>query len=222
MELTKKYTLADTSTPLNELPTQPIRLGLLGAPGVGKTWSSLSFPNPLIWNLDNKLQAYQTVHPGAVIPVINPTRELIAGILKISNRLAEKKADDPNYPPNVIEGFKKWLDVFGPELLPNTTLIIDSWSSLMNWFEIQLEHSWEKAYTRSGEEDGFKYWARLKKYCGDVTTKLKTLPCNVVITIHEQQERDENDRLTGKLKPQCKAHSRTNLLDNLLISIDSV
>jgi len=194
-------TLIETTKPMNELPKQPIRLGIQGAPGTGKTWSALTFPNPIIWNLDNKLQGYLEANPTSIIPVVNPTRELIAGQLRISNRLAEKKPDDPNYPINIRDGFKRWLDVIGPELKPEQTLIIDSWSSLMNWFEIQTTLPWEIAYTRTGEEDGFKYWGRLKKYCVDITEKLKVLPCNTVVLLHEQPERDENDRITGKLKP---------------------
>jgi hypothetical protein len=114
-------------------------------------------------------------------------------------------------PVNIRDGFVKWLDTFGYALTIKDTLIIDSWSALMNWFEIQSTLPLEIVYTKNGEEDGFKYWGRLKKYCIDVTEKLKVLPCNVVAICHETMERDDQDRLTGKLKPLMQGSFKDQL-----------
>ena len=44
---------------LSESQTKPqIRLGIQGPPGSGKTWAALTFPNPVIINLDRGLGAH--------------------------------------------------------------------------------------------------------------------------------------------------------------------
>ena len=44
---------------LNTITVKPqIRLGLQGYSGTGKTWAALTFPNPIVLNLDRGLGAH--------------------------------------------------------------------------------------------------------------------------------------------------------------------
>jgi hypothetical protein len=195
-----KLSLADTITQLKDLPKQPIRLLLLGAPGEGKTWSALTFPNPIIRNFDNKLTGYQESHPDSNIQVVNFDKELVVDKLGCSN-MGFGKPNNPAFPLNVRDAAKKWLTIFGPELTPEQTLVDDSWTSLQNRFDIQSQLPHEISYTKSGEEDKFAFWRMKQKYSGEMTELYKTLRCNVVVICHEVKERNEDGNLTGKLKP---------------------
>lgn len=192
--------IVDTFTQLNKLPPQPIRLGILGAPGEGKTWSGLTFPNPIVLNLDNKLGGYQAAHPESTIKVVNFDENLVVNILKCSN-MGFNKPNNPQYPLNVRDAVKKWLTQFGPTLGSDSTLILDSWSTLQNKFDGQSQLPHEIVVSRSGEEDKFAFWRLKQKYAKDITDLLKTLKCNSVTTFHEVPEYDEDGRITGKLKP---------------------
>lgn len=196
----QELTLTNTLISLKDLPTQPIRLGLQGPPGSGKTWAALTFPNPIIWNLDNKLVGYKNKYPDSNIQVVNPTKKLIVDQLKVSN-MGFNKPNNPNAEINIRDGFKKWIDLFGPQLTNNMTLVIDSWTSLQNWFGIQTQKPHEKSITKQGEEDRFYFWKFKLNYSVEITEQLKTLQCNVVVICHETIERDEEGRATGKLRP---------------------
>lgn len=189
-----------TLTILNKLPKQPIRLGLLGAPGEGKTWSALTFPDPIVLNLDNKLGGYQAANPDSTVRVVNFTEELCVKILGCSN-MGFNKPNNPLYPLNVRDAVKKWLTMFGSGLTENETLVLDSWSTLQNRFDSQTQLPHEIAYSKSGEEDKFYFWRMKQKYSGEITELLKTLKCNVVVTFHEVMDYDDDNRPTGKLKP---------------------
>ena len=43
----------------SELPSSPIRLGLQGLPGIGKTFGALTFPNVVYADLDNKMAGWR-------------------------------------------------------------------------------------------------------------------------------------------------------------------
>ncbi len=194
-----KLSLADTMTPLNLLPKQPIRLLLQGAPGEGKTWAALTFPNPIVLNLDNKLNGYKEAHPDSTIRVINFDTELCIK-LKCSN-MGFSKPNDNTKQPNVRDTVKKWLELFGPSFTAEDTLILDSWSSLQNAFDTQSQLPHEIATTSSGAEDKFAFWRMKQKYSSEITNLFKSFKCNIVSTCHEVQEYNDDNVATGKLKP---------------------
>lgn len=197
---TTKLSLSDTLTPLNQLPKQPIRLLLQGAPGEGKTWSALTFPNPIVLNLDNKLNGYKEANPNSTIRVINFDTDLCSIKLKCSN-MGFGKPNNNEKQPNVRDAVKKWLELFGPQLTVDDTLILDSWSSLQNRFDSYSKEPHERAISKSGEEDKFAFWGLKQRYSGEICDLLKAFKCNTVVTCHEVAEYDEDGRVTGKLKP---------------------
>jgi hypothetical protein len=194
-------TINDTIVELNKLPKQPIRLLLQGPPGEGKTWSALTFPNPIIRNFDNKLSGYQNEFPDSKIRVVNFDENLVVKILCVSN-MGFGKPNNPNKPLNIKDAARKWLEVFGKELTENDTLIEDSWTSLQNKFDIQMSMDHEIPVSKkTGEKDGYYFWKMKMAYANELTDLYKTLKCNTVVICHEVQERNEDGFLTGKLKP---------------------
>ena len=194
------FNLFDTLTPMNALPKQPIRLLIQGPPGEGKTWAALTFPNPIIRNFDNKLTGYKEAHPDSKISTVIFDEKLCVEQLKCSN-MGFGKPNNPAMPLNIRDAAKKWLQVFGPQLTPDMTLIDDSWTSLQNRFDLQSQLPHEISYSRSGEEDKFAFWRLKQKYSAEMTELYKALKCNVVVICHEVRERNEDGNLTGKLKP---------------------
>lgn len=167
-------------TSLKDITQQQVRLGIQGYPGVGKTWSALTFPNPIVMNYDNKLG----VHIGKDIPTL------------------------PFYDSRWFNAFKKgqehrhdavlrWIQTEGIKLTKDQTLIQDSWSTLQNWFDIAMRVPY---YTKDGKEDGYKFWNLKIDYALKMMEALKMLTCNVVVTFHETVERNDNGNIVG-LKP---------------------
>lgn len=196
----KELTFADTVQPLSELPKQPIRLGIQGAAGEGKTWAALTFPNVTVLNLDNKLGGYQAAYPDAKINVVTFDQDLVLNKLRISNA-GFGKPNNPAWPLNIRDAVETWLTKFGIQIPAGHTLFLDSWTTLQNFFDIQSKLPHELFMTKSGEEDGFKFWGFKQKYSGGIMQLLKPLKCNVVVTFHETSDYDDDGRPTGKLKP---------------------
>jgi hypothetical protein len=187
------------------LSKSPIRLGILGAPGTGKTRASLSFPNPLVCDFDNKLQGYRQAFPDhdfGVLPFWN--RNFVEDSLKVPN--GKNRNIDKSLPHNARDAFKYWLIAEGPKLDPAQTLIVDSFTSLHDFFDLQTNAPHEKVYTRSGEEDGFAFWKRKLVYNTEILAALKNLPCLVVAIFHELPERNEDGRIIG-IKPLIQGQS---------------
>jgi hypothetical protein len=175
-------TLADT-----EFYPQ-VRLGIQGAPGVGKSWAALTFPNPLVINSDRGLMAHQGRAEITEIAIWNP--EKVAKILGKSLGTA---------PPNRRDAILKILREDGPKFTAEQTLIHDAWTGFQHAFDAQT--NLEPVYTKSGNEDKLAFWARKLEFSKDVCEFNKTLKCSVVLLCHETVERNEDGLLTGKVKP---------------------
>ena len=188
------------------LPTSPIRLGIMGVAGSGKTFSALTFPNPVVLDLDNKLGGYREANPAVSFPVLPFwNREFVEGTLKVINN-TKTRTIDTSYPHNVRDAVDKWLTSEGPKLTPEQTLIVDSFTALNDGFANQTNLPWEVEYSRSGEIDGFAFWKKLLAYNSRICTLLKALPCNVVAIFHELPDRNENGTIMG-LKPLLQGQS---------------
>lgn len=168
------------SVNLKDLKTPAIRLGLQGYPGKGKTWSALTFPNPIIFDLDNKLSS----HRGKDIPVLPfYSAEWRKGKIKAGEEL-----HDMVY---------RYLNEEAIKFRPEQTLIIDSFTTLSNWFQEVMDIPY---YSGKGQEDGFKFWNLKLKYNIIIAEAIKRLTCNVVFTCHEQIDRNEKGIIVG-IKP---------------------
>lgn len=164
------------------------RLMLMGYPGTGKTWSALTFPNPVVLNLDRGLSA----HIGKkIIEIPLYDIALIDALAKRSFQTA---------PPNARDAVKHWLVNEAQKLEADQTLIVDSWTTLQNAFDLQTKL--EPVYsTKTGKEDTYAFWARKVEYALEVCSLLKNIRCHVVVTVHETVERNDDGNLTGKIKP---------------------
>jgi len=182
------------SVRLCDIPMTQIRLGLQGYAGLGKTWSALSAPNPLIANFDNKL----TAHRHKQIPVIPFHNSVFVNEVRKTPNTADFKVN-PKLPPNIHDCFLVWLKEEGFRLTNNQTLIPDSWTSLMNSFE--LFYKYNPVYQNGKENSWAPYTAKIA-YAQEVMLILKSLSCHVIVTFHETDHRDKTTKeLTGKIRP---------------------
>ena len=190
---------------LKNITFPQIRLGLQGAPGSGKTFSALTFPNPIVVDFDGGLVS----HAGRDIPVIpfhsHEWMQTYAG--------GNFKADAPGRQPSRHLALKHWLNSEGQKLSADQTLIIDSLTTLTNAMANYLDvHPF---YTKNGQVDDFAPWAARIDYYDELHTILKSLRCHVVMITHETQVRDEKSGalldkiaplLQGKYIAQLKIH----------------
>ena len=174
----------------SDLKGGQVRIGLMGYPFTGKTWSALTFPNPVVLNLDNKLGAHSNREDVIVLPFSDG-----AFCDMYSKRISAA------HPPNVRNALKKWLQTEGLKLDKEQTLIIDSWTMLQNWFDIQ--EALEPVYTKEGKLDDFASWANKKQFSRDICEYLKLIRCDyIIVTFHETDERDKKTgKTTGKVRP---------------------
>jgi hypothetical protein len=172
-----------TTTP--DMPQ--IRGGFIGKPGSGKTTAALTFPNPLVLDKDNKCP------PGIDhVPFYDPA---------VERKWATKSAVD--YGPRT--GLINFLKVEGPKFPVTTTLIIDSWTSFMNAFDIWADAVAPMIFTnKKNEVDNFAVHGDRLSMGIEIAMACKALKCNVLILMHEQIERDSNGVPTGGIKPLMK------------------
>lgn len=192
---------------LKDAHTPQFRIGLMGFPFTGKTWSALTFPGPVVCNFDNKLGAH-TGRDVLVVPFHEP---------KFVDALAKRTAS--HCLPNVRDAFTMWLKTEGMKLQSDQTLIVDSWT-MLNQRQEQQE-GYEPCFTAQNKIDDRAPWRHKIDYFNEVTQLLSQLSCNVVVTFHEQDERHKAGpnagELTGKIRPlmsgQFKDHIGKHLTD---------
>ena len=191
------------SLSLTEMGQSQIRLGIQGAPFTGKTWSSLSFPNPIILSLDRKVSA----HADSNVIVI-PFHD-VGFVDKII------KKPGVQAPPSVKEAIPIWLRTEGIKLSKEQTLIIDGSTSIAEAF-----HAWyffnetELASTTRGEIDGFVQWNLKVSYFGELFAAFKSIPGNVIYILHETEKTDKDNKSTGKLRALITGQVKDSIAGN--------
>lgn len=182
------YKPLDSMT-LAESPIDPqIRLGLQGYPKTGKTWAALTFPNPIVLNLDRGLGAHTGRQDVIDVPFYNPSF-----VDKI------KKRDGIMAPPNRRDAILLWLSSEGMKLTSNQTLILDGSTQLQN--ACLAQYKLNPKLTKSGKIDDFGEWSDKVEYFGEVCELLKLLRCNVIYLIHETAARNDDGDLNGMVRP---------------------
>ena len=167
---------------------QQIRLGIQGFPGCGKTWAALTFPNPIVLNLDKGLGAH--IGRKDVIEIPFYDFRFSGGKIGLKDKLVE------------------WLEREGPKLTQAQTLIFDSLSCLEtsyhNWFEANKM----SFLTKGGKVDDFAEYQVKKKYCAEIfDTAFKSFKFNIVLLCHEAERADKPTAVgqpgeyTGKIRP---------------------
>ena len=187
-EQQNKPTLAGI-TNMSAVKNQPIRLGLQGPPGSGKTTSALTFPGVLVLDFDHGLQAFagQDVR---TVPFYSSDWIIQYGF----------KPTSPIGGPNRRDAFLKWLREEAPKLVASDTLVVDSWSTVQDAFDLQT--SLEPKYTKEGKIDDYDFWERKIEFSREVMIRLNGLRCNVIVCFHETQIRDaKTGMLLDKIAP---------------------
>lgn len=184
-----------TTTEFPYITTTPaipqIRMGLIGAPGTGKTTFALTFPNPLVIDYDGKLP------PGTrSIPFCN--RTWLRGQSKWRRESSVNFADR--------DALIYFLREEAPKLPPDTTLILDSWTSVMNRLDMWQDAVKTQVYwsEKKKEVDGFAIHGDRISMAVEIFNLFKGLNCNFIVTMHEQVERTDDGLLTGGIKPLMK------------------
>lgn len=179
------------SLTLKESSEPQIRLGLQGYGGTGKTYAALTFPNPVVLDLDRGLGA----HHGRtdVIQLRCWDLDWWKSISTITKVPQPNVADIKNY-------ILLWLNSEGMKLEQDQTLVIDGGTGLQNAY-----HKWYSANpsysSKTGKENEFAEWMLKINFFGDVCEILKRLKCHVVYLSHETDKKDKNGEYTGKIRP---------------------
>jgi len=163
---------------------------LIGPPGAGKTTGMLTFPDVIVVDYDRKL-------PSGV-PTIPIWDEAFCDTLI--------KRQSPLHPVCRRDCIRKWLRQYGTQIPPGHTLGLDSWTKLQIEFDQYAE--WDPSpYMTKGtrgeppEYDGRKFYDHKLTYSNEICTLLAQLKCHVVVTCHEQINRDKEGNPTGLVKP---------------------
>ncbi len=184
---------------LSELTEQPqMRLGIQGYGGTGKTWTALTFPNPIVANLDRGLGAHTGRADVIEIPFYND---------------AYCRSIMPNYNTGKLKDLLQiWLSKEGKKLSPEQTLVWDGNTSMQNAY-----HRWyndNRVFTSSGKEDDFAQWRLKTQFYADIVEQLKFLPCHVVYIAHEAEKKEKDGSYRGKIRPLLTGQFADELLNH--------
>lgn len=175
---------------IKEVPQ--FRLGIQGYPGVGKTWSALTCPNPIVANLDRGLRCHQGRTDVIEIPFHNPDY---------------CKTIMPRFtPPDLKDVLIKWVETEGMKLSPAQTLVWDGNTSTQAAYHKWYEANKLSFLTKDGKINDFAEWNYKVTFYGELLELFKYVKCNVVFICHEIDRPDkvpvgEAKRYSGKIRP---------------------
>jgi len=183
------------SMSLDQLKDKPqIRLGIQGYGGSGKTWAALTFPNPIVLNLDRGLGAHVGRSDVIEIPFYKPE------FCGTANQLKDK--------------LLLWLEKEARKLQPNQTLVFDGCTSLQNAYHKWFADNQMSFLTKGGKVDDFAEWAVKRKYYAEIMELFKTFQCNVIFIAHEADKKDKDGSYTGKIRPLLSGSFGDELLNH--------
>jgi len=173
------------STQLTDLSTC-YRIGIQGAGGSGKTTAALTFPNPVVADIDNNVDLNNALAAG-----VDPKT---VSILKFHDKdfLRTIPASNPK------DGIEIWLTNHLSKLDVSQTFILDSWTFLQDAFDLHTPVPISKS---SGAEDWMAWWGLKQDYSQSIMKLLQSCKCNVIVLFHEVAERNDKGTLTGRVNP---------------------
>src|ERR1043165_6654581 len=133
----------NNSRTLAEAEEPQKRVGIQGYSGTGKTWSALTFPNPVVINIDRGLGA----HIGRTDVI-----ELPFYSAEFCKKVNRNHKDEKTLQDTIIY----WLLNEGKKLERDQTLIVDGGTGLQNSY-----HKWysvNQVYTKLGKVDDYAEW----------------------------------------------------------------
>ena len=173
-----------------------IRLGIQGYGKTGKTWAALTFPNPIVLNLDRGLGAHIGRSDVYEIPFYKPE---FAG----------------KFPGELKDKLMEWLKSEGTKITESQTLIFDGCTSLQNayhkWFDVN-QHMF---LTKQGKVDDYAEYRVKRVYFAELFEFFKTLKCDVIFIAHESAQKDKGTQeYTGKIRPLLSGQFNDELLNH--------
>lgn len=165
---------------------QQIRLGIQGFPKTGKTWSALTFPNPVVLDIDRGLGA----HHGRADVIQVPVWDV--------EQIGKKYY--PSEPDNLKHVVDAWLAKEGPKLTSNQTLIIDALTGIQSAYH----RDWSLhpvISSRSNKVDDRAEWGLKIPYFTDLMDRTVKFKCNVILISHEAEKKDASGEYSGKIRP---------------------
>lgn len=183
-----------------------MRVGIMGAPGSGKTTAALTFPKPIVLSYDSKEPEGTTI-----VPFFD--KEFETSLTR----------DMPNNYKGVRGALLKWLRTEARRAESGTTFILDSWTHLFNALDIWHEAMAPVLFmTKSREIDAYAAHRDRLLFAQEIFREIKSLPYTFVITFHEQIDRDSDGRPTGFLKPLMKGQFADQAASHLSIFVRQV
>lgn len=176
------------SQKMSDLDSYQIRCALQGDTGSGKTFSALTFPNPVVADLDNNLTAHK--HRSDIIRL--PFKDNVW--IKSWFPFDEKRIKFP-----IRDSLLKWISTEGMKLEKDQSFLLDSWTTTQDAFDQQT--ILEPVLTKSGGIDEFAFWDRKQDYSRELLGYLAQMKCHVIVTFHQQETRTGQGELLGKTEP---------------------
>lgn len=171
---------------LKDVKLSQIRLGLQSDPGCGKTLSAMTFPNVVVADFDQGLNRFAG-HDVTVIPFYD--EDFVSKTLNFPRTKDTMYGTKNSAFANRRDAFRRWLQDEGLKLTIEQTLLVDSWTSLQNAFDLQQDTDTPKL-TKEGEVNDFDFWAKKISYSEAITTLFKACKCHIVVSFHEEKVRD--------------------------------
>lgn len=173
-----------------------IRLGIQGYPGTGKTYAALTFPNPLVANMDRGLGAHIGRSDVIDVPFYDP---------------AFCRTVNPQHKglQSLKDTLQLWLDKEAFNLEPNQTLVWDGCSTTQKAYHKWVEDNKFSSLflSKDGKFDARKEWGEKIKYFDTLLEMLKGLRCHLVFITHEVEKKEDDGVYRGKIRPLLSGQS---------------
>jgi hypothetical protein len=177
-----------------------LRIGIQGLPKTAKTYSALTFPNPVVVSYDRGLVA----HVGRNI--IEVPMYDNAWVDSVSKRKSPQYMDiRDNVPVQKDRPFDrrgallKFLYGDATKLSKEQTLIIDGGTGVQSAFHIAY---WcDPSLDKDGKIKPYEEYKQKINYFTEMALCFKALACNVIYICHESQDRNDKGDLNGRIRP---------------------
>lgn len=184
---------------LDKLPEQQCRVGIQGAPKTGKTFSALTFPNPIVANLDRGLKAYVGRSDIIEIPFWNPT---FCDKIHPRNGLLT--------PPNRKDALITWMRNEGVKLTVDQTFVLDGIT------EVELAHDLQyslapRTSPSTGKVNQYGLYDSKNEYFSELFECLKAMKCNVIVLGHETEDRGDSGELNSLVRPMVNGQFKDKI-----------
>lgn len=201
--------IPDYSEKLSDMKGSPYRIGIQGAAGTGKTWAALTFPNPVVLNLDNKLGAH--LHRTDILNIKFHDNDFI-------KKLAEKfgmsyKVGTTGVNNQVVNRFNvffAWINAELQKFTSDQTVIVDSATMLSNAYDAFAEVTPEMS-KKTGEINTQELWGRKLKLFRQLFEAFKSTQATLIVIFHESREINIDGIPTGKYNALMTGSTREYL-----------